>query len=205
MDLYTAIKKRRTVRDFTDQEVPADKIERILDAGLRGPSGNHLRDIHFVVIRSKERISEVVKMVGVHATMQMERVMASDMQGSQRSMYLDAVPKQRQMLLQASALVLPYFRHHGDFNQANGVTTYNNFASAWCAINNILLAATAEGLGCALRIPIGSEPEYVGQLVDAPEGYIMCCYLGIGYPAQDAVVIDQVPVNTANRVHFERW
>ena len=144
-------------------------------------------------------------MVGSHADMQLQEVECSDMEGCQREMYLDAVPKQRRMLTQPGTLILPFFQHEGDFNRSDGVTTYNNFASAWCGIENILLAATAEGLGCSLRIPIGDEPEYVSEQVGAPEGYILCCYLGVGYPAKDAGVLKQISVSVVDRVHFDHW
>ena len=204
MNFYEVVKNRRTVRDFEDKEIPREVLERILDAGLRGPSGDHLRDVHYVVVRG-EKIAEVVKMVGSHAGIQLQEVERSDMEGCQREMYLDAVPKQRRMLMQPGTLILPFFQHEGDFNKPEGVTAYNNFASAWCGIENILLAAAAEGLGCSLRIPIGDEPEYVSERVGAPEGYVLCCYLGVGYPAKDASVLKQVPVSVADRVHFDRW
>lgn len=204
MNFYEAVRNRRTVRDFESIEIPQEVLERILDAGLRGPSGDHLRDIHYVVIRG-EKIADVVKMVESHANVQLQYVEHSNMKGSQREMYLDGVPKQRRMLTQPGTLILPFFRHEGDFNKSEGVTTYNDFASAWCGIENIMLAATAEGLGCSLRIPIGSEPEYVSEQIGAPEGYVLCCYMGVGYPAKDAAVPKQVPVSVADRVHFDRW
>ena len=63
MELYEAIAKRRTIRDFTDKVVPEDVLERILAAGLKAPTHNHARDWHFVVIREPERIAEVLKAV----------------------------------------------------------------------------------------------------------------------------------------------
>ncbi len=37
MDLYEAIYKRRTVRDFKDKSVPNETLKRIIDAGLKHP------------------------------------------------------------------------------------------------------------------------------------------------------------------------
>ena len=34
MDVYDAIESRRTIRDFEDRPVPAEIIEKMLDAGL---------------------------------------------------------------------------------------------------------------------------------------------------------------------------
>jgi nitroreductase len=206
MELYETIDKRRTIRDFEERMVPQEVLERILEAGLKAPNGNHLRDIHYVVIRGKEEIGKITAMVGVGADRQMKNVEGqADMQILRKEMYMDALPKQRQMLIDPGTLVLPFFFHAGDFNQSNGVTTYNNFASAWCGIENVMLAATAEGLACSIRIPIGEEPVYVTRLVGAPEGYVLCCYLGIGYPAKDAVKVKQNPASLTDKVHFGQW
>ena len=84
-------------------------------------------------------------------------------------------------------------------------SSLNYFASAWAAVENILLAATAEGLACAFRIPIGNEPEHVKQLVKAPDGYEFTCYLAIGYPAENAHICKQKEIRIEDRIHDNRW
>ena len=37
MDVYEAIRARRTIRDFEDRQVGMGTIERIIDAGLKAP------------------------------------------------------------------------------------------------------------------------------------------------------------------------
>ena len=54
MDVYEAIATRRTVRDFEDKPVEMSLIERVLDAGLKAPSNNHLRQWEFVIINDRE-------------------------------------------------------------------------------------------------------------------------------------------------------
>ena len=39
MDVYEAVKSRRSVRGFTDQPVPRAVIERVLSAAALAPSG----------------------------------------------------------------------------------------------------------------------------------------------------------------------
>ena len=75
----------------------------------------------------------------------------------------------------------------------------------WAAVENILLAATAEGLACAFRIPIGNEPEHVKRLVNAPEGYEFTCFLAIGYPAENAHICKQKEINVEDRIHRNVW
>ena len=84
-------------------------------------------------------------------------------------------------------------------------SSLNYFASAWAAVENILLAATAEGLACAFRIPIADEAEHVKRLVHAPEGYEFTCFLAIGYAAEDAHVCRQKVISVADRIHRIIW
>ena len=44
MDVYEAMATRRTIRDFDDRLIARDVLLRILDAGLKAPSHNHLRE-----------------------------------------------------------------------------------------------------------------------------------------------------------------
>ena len=44
MEFYNVIGKRRTVREFSSQSVPEDKILKILEAGIEAPTYNHLRE-----------------------------------------------------------------------------------------------------------------------------------------------------------------
>lgn len=53
MELYEAIEKRRTIRDFEDKPVDMEVIKKILSAGLKAPTNNHLRQWEFVIIMIK--------------------------------------------------------------------------------------------------------------------------------------------------------
>ena len=182
---YEIVEKRRTIRDFMD---------------------DHARDWHFVVIREEHRIADVLAAVGKKAEWQMEVVRnwttATD---KQREMYFDAVPKQIRMLMQSRCLVLPLFKAPEKLMDPQGLTDLNSFASIWCVIENMLLAATAEGLGSALRIPIYDEEDYVLQKICAPKDYKFPCYLAFGYPAPDAPVIRQTNCPLTEHLHFEKW
>lgn len=55
MELYDVIEKRRTIRDFENEEMPQDVIERIIGAALKVPTNDHMRDWHYIVIQDKKR------------------------------------------------------------------------------------------------------------------------------------------------------
>lgn len=64
MDFYEAVYRRRTIRDFAEKDVPADTVNRILQARLKAPLNNHLREWEFVVLRSRQSIEAVLGQVG---------------------------------------------------------------------------------------------------------------------------------------------
>ena len=72
MELYEAIAKRRIVRDFKDEEVPLETIEKIIGAGLTAPTHDHLRNWEFVILRGKEEKERALQYVasGVGPTLE---------------------------------------------------------------------------------------------------------------------------------------
>lgn len=206
MEFYETIEKRHTIRDFAEKPVPEDVLKRILAAGLKAPSHDHARNWHFVVIRDVTRITKILAKVSEGAAEQMDFIKQwTTASESQTAMYLHALPRQVKMLMQSRCLVLPLFLAGADLMQPKGITSLNSFASIWCVLENILLAATAEGLGCALRISINEEENYVLKQIDAPAAYRMPCYLALGYADTNASVIHQTPCPLEDRIHRDRW
>ena len=61
MDLLDVMLKRRSVRKYTDEEIPKEKLNRILQAGLLAPTSRNLRPCNFLVIENKETLKEISK------------------------------------------------------------------------------------------------------------------------------------------------
>ncbi len=55
MELADAFQARRSVREYTAQEVPQDKLDRILEAARVAPSASNRQPWKFVVVRDPER------------------------------------------------------------------------------------------------------------------------------------------------------
>ena len=195
MDFYQVLEKRRTIRDFSNKEVTDEVLEKVLSAAFKAPTNDHLRQFEFIVVRGQENIARLISPVA-------ENVMDKD----GYAMFVDALPKQQRMLIQSNCLILPFFRQK-DYPLCKPAdqSSLNYFASAWAAVENILLAATAEGLACAFRIPIGNEPEYVKHLVNAPAEYEFTCFLAIGYAAEDAHICKQKDIRVKERIHKNIW
>ena len=209
MDFYQVLEKRRTIHDFSNKEVTDEVLVKVLSAAFKAPTNDHLRQFEFIVVRGQENITRLIAPVtentkniqqtGLEAT-------ASIMDKDEHAMFTDALPKQQRMLIQSNCLILPFFKQK-DYPLCKPAdqSSLNYFASAWAAVENILLAATAEGLACAFRIPIGNEPEYVKHLVNAPVGYEFTCFLAIGYAAENAHICKQKDIRVEERIHKNIW
>ena len=54
MEFYETIKRRKTCRDWQNKKVSLAAIKRIVQAGLKAPSHNHMREWEFIVLRTPE-------------------------------------------------------------------------------------------------------------------------------------------------------
>ena len=206
MDLYEAIYKRRIVRDFKEQVVPEDVLEKIINAGLQAPTHDHLRNWEFVVIQDKKDKENVLQFVkqGVEPTLEiLKRTLVNGT--PQQKMYAVAMPRQYSMLYNASHIILPFFKSNSSIMNPTSVSSLNPIASIWCVIENIFLAATAEGLACSMRIPVGEEGLNVAKIIGSPENYLLPCYIGLGYPADDNADVEQVKYTAKQKIHFGKW
>lgn len=206
MDLYEAVNSRRMVRDFQDRIIPDDVLKRIISAGMQAPSHDHLRNWEFVILQGKKAKENALRFVrqGIEPTLEILKEVLVD--GTlQQKMYADAVPKQYSMLFNASHIILPFFKSTPELMQPKSVSDLNPLSSIWCVIENIFLAATAEGLACSMRIPVGEEGLNAAKAVNAPDDYLLPCYIGIGYPADNRPVIKQVEYDVGQKMHFGKW
>ena len=50
---FTIVKERRSVREFTDEDVPDEILEKVLEAGLWAAHGCNVQSIRYVIVREK--------------------------------------------------------------------------------------------------------------------------------------------------------
>lgn len=63
MNFYEVINARRTIRDFKNVTISDDTVERIITAGMKAPTNDHMRDWHFIVIKDKNVVKELLKKI----------------------------------------------------------------------------------------------------------------------------------------------
>lgn len=149
MEFYEAINRRRTIRDFERAEIEDAVITRILDAGLKAPTNDHMRDWHYIVVKDKQVVMELLDIIPKGISDEDMEKLLIDWNLSdkvQQSCYRDAVPKQKKMLADAAAIIIPLLKQKVDILKPENLSHLNGFASIWCSIENIFLAAAAEGM-----------------------------------------------------------
>lgn len=61
MDILEVIRSRRSIRSFKDEDVPADLLEKLIDAARQAPSAGNIQPWEFIIIRkhgTKKRLAE---------------------------------------------------------------------------------------------------------------------------------------------------
>ena len=69
-DILDLLRKRRTVRRFTAQEVAEDKIVALLEAAFYAPTYLNRKPWHFLVVRDKEMQARLGSILGVRPYVQ---------------------------------------------------------------------------------------------------------------------------------------
>jgi len=60
MDVFDAIKARRSVRSYLDRDVEEEKLRQVLEAGRLAPSASNRQEWRFVVVRDAQLRQKLV-------------------------------------------------------------------------------------------------------------------------------------------------
>lgn len=172
MDIYDAIMNRHSVRAFTTDAVERDVLDRVLRAAMAAPSAMNTQPWHFYVATGavRERIGAAMAQSTVHL-----------------QDYIDVLPPERIEAAErfyASLGGAPVVVAMSIPSSDDGMERTHNQVAAGCAIENLLLAARAEGLGCCnLTVPLWVMDELDGVL-EVPRGRELISLIVVGHPAE---------------------
>ena len=175
MDLYEAVQARHSVRAFSPKDVEREKLDRIFAAAAAAPSAMNAQPWRFHVATGETR--EAVGSIMAQSTLHLKE-------------YIGIVPQER----------LDFAEHfYADLGEAPIVVAVsapvteedydkvNVYISVGCAMENMLLAATAEGLACcSLTFSFWVRDELAEQFKIPVDREIVAMVL-LGYPAEQPV------------------
>ena len=203
MDFYEAVGKRRTVREFQSRPVEEEKLLRVLAAGLKAPSHNHLREWEFILMKDYEQRKRVVGL-SVTAKDYSEKEVEEatrPMAEWEKSAYLAALPVQRRMQLSSPELLIVCFRMRKPLGECRTLYDLNSFASVWACIENVLLAMATEGLYGVTFIP--NETTALKKMLCIPDDYEVAALVPVGYPQE--YFVKQKPLSLREKIHYNKW
>ena len=199
MEFSEVVKRRRTTRQFKNQFIEPEKLERVLQCGLMAPSFDHMRRWNFIVVTD-----DAAKKAAIACVEPLKCVFTTPANPFQEMVKI-AFPKQYTMFDEAPCLILPLYKRDPRIINEVGPRTLMDCAEIWCVIENMFLAATNEGLSCSMRIPTAGQPEQILRAVGCPDGFTLPCMIGVGYPADDAEYPTQVYPKLEDCVHWNKW
>lgn len=193
MDVFQAIRKRRAVRHFRPDAVSREQVHAVLDAANQAPSGLNRQPWEFLVVRG-EKIREMGKSYHSTLTEYLNNWEASPMS---RSLSRDEFIRFSEtyggapvvIVLLVKADPIPNFRKA-------------DLESASAAMQNLLLAATALGLGtCWMTGPTRDE-KTLRQILAIPEDREIVAVTPLGYPEK---IPDAPPRHDPDLANKVRW
>jgi nitroreductase len=102
MDALAAIRKRRSVREYTGAPIPREDLETIVDAGRLAASGHNTQPWDFVVVTDRDMIEQLK--VAAHWMEKAGAIIAVVMEPSSRWWREDGSAAVENMLIAATAL-----------------------------------------------------------------------------------------------------
>jgi 5,6-dimethylbenzimidazole synthase len=158
--VYRAIFERRDMRHFSGGSVTAGQMQRLLTAAHHAPSVGFMQPWRFV------RIAQLELRQQLHALVDAERVQTARALGEREDEFMKL--KVEGVLDAAEVWVVALAEGREQHVFGRRTLPQMDLASAACAIQNLWLAARAEGLGMGWVSMF--EPGAVRSLLNMPEG-----------------------------------
>ena len=204
MELLDVINSRRTVRDFSEKAVPFEIIQRALNAGLKAPSYNHQKEWNFILVKDQNTrlaLTQAEKMVEVVSD-KFKKVLES-YETLAQEMYLDAIPKQKKMILTAPEVLVVVYKPKTQIIESKRVCDLNCLSAVWCCIENILLSLAENDVFGTSDIP--EYTSEVKKVLNIPQELEVAVMIPFGYKALNAKIIPQKEVKLESILHTDKW
>ncbi|MCK9485403.1 MAG: nitroreductase family protein [Dehalococcoidia bacterium] len=183
-DVWELFPRQRAVRAFSDREVPEEAVTRILEAATRAPSSQNTMPWQFVVVRDqaqKDALSAAY-----------DRCFAQVYGDDAPARAAGRQPWSEVPVLIAACVEAP-----------NGRTSMMTGASVYPAVQNLMLAARALGMGTVLTTLWRRENDNIRTILGIPEGWEIAAITPLGYPATPLGKNRRPPVQDV--IRHDRW
>lgn len=184
-DFYESIKRRRTVRDFSDKAVPQEIIENALLAAGTAPNGANLQPWHFVAVSSPEIKTKIRAAAEEEEREFYENRAPQDWLDALAPLGTDA---SKPFLETAPYLIAIFAQNYGLTPEGEKVKHYYVNESVGIATGFLIAALHSAGLATLTHTP--SPMNFLNEILERPSNERAFLLLVVGYPADDAKVPD---------------
>ena len=184
-EFYQLMSKRRSVRDFSDQPVPASVLEDAILAAGTAPSGANMQPWHFVVVQNPE----VKRKIRLAAEVE-ERELYENRASEE---WLDALAPlgtdaNKPFLETAPALIAIFLKKVTIDEQGEKHKNYYTSESVGIATGVLITALHNAGLATLTHTP--SPMKFLSQILERPSHERPFLLLVTGYPSEGTRVPD---------------
>ena len=174
--IYDVIFSRRDVRRFLSRRVPEAILQRILTAAHHAPSVGFMQPWNFIVIRDPAIKAQVKRM-----SARENGKAAGRFRGERRRLYRSL---KLEGILEApiNLCVTCDPKRFGPHILGRNTIRRTDIYSTCCAIQNLWLAARAEGLGVGWVSILRNDA--LKRILGIPDRVIPVAYLCLGYPVK---------------------
>ena len=167
MNIFEAIRSRRSIKAFTGRPVSREEIERLFEAAVQAPNHRMTQPWRFYVLGPEARRAYGAALGARKAKKVEDAAAAAEMSRKVEEKH-EALPA----MLAVSVVLAP-----------DAEIREEDYAAACMAIQNLLLAATALGLGTHLKTGAVMDDPRARAAVGVPEGERIIVTLELGEPA----------------------
>ena len=164
MELYEAIEKRRTIRIFK-KPATGEQLRKIILAGSKAPSAGNRQPWEFIIVDDQKTADQLGEI-----KYQQNRQVSFQKGETEKEMDARALAQKKS------------FENAGVIAVCSGSGQANN---GWLAIENISLAAVADGLGTGIVSYWDEGKAQAEKLLGIPKDYELVCVLKVGVPGEE--------------------
>lgn len=196
--LLAVIRGRRSVREFGPEDVTDEEMRLLIEAARHAPSNSNRQAWKFLAVRNRDIRARLREAVEAKArairdkTSDPERSAILEEFGAYLTFFADA-PLLFVVLYKKSPSFLAPLLEGLDALSAEASLPAEGFSAAM-AIQNLLLAAHALGLGaCCTTAPLVAAGEIRG-ILKIPPAWVIAALLPVGRPAKEAPPRSRKPI-----------
>ncbi len=181
---YQQMNRRRSIRFFSDRDVPFEIIENVIKTAGTAPSGAHKQPWTFVVVSSQEIKSKIRQAAEKEERISYEGRMSDEWLRDLAPLGTDW----RKPFLEIAPYLIIVFRQQYGLKDGVKHKHYYVNESAGIAVGMLISAIHNAGLVTLTHTP--SPMKFLRNILERPENEVPFVLLPVGYPADDATVPD---------------